>query len=86
MIEIAVLSVLAVASGLITVTRIVPFKALVRMHWASDLLFTLGLLAVLGGTLTGALTAAVAGLIFSLVISGARVCAKVKQTIATAAK
>lgn len=57
------------AAALLTASRVFGFKRIVKNPTKTDVIFTIGSVAVLGGTLTGALTAVLAGLMMALLLS-----------------
>lgn len=81
MIEIILLSTAAAISGVITFTRMFKFKTLVKYRFISDVLFTVALLSVFGGTLSGALICAIAGLMFSMMLGAGHMTVYVREKI-----
>lgn len=64
-----VVAVITVLASLITVLRVIPWRALVRYHWFADVALTLFLIYLFAGTLSGMIIAAIAGLTFSIILS-----------------
>lgn len=62
-------AILTVASGLLFVLRFISWGTLLRYHWLSDAVAHIVLFAVFFGTLGGGMTAAIACLIFSLMLT-----------------
>lgn len=69
---IAVLSIITVLAAITFMLRVLRWKTILRFHAFIDVVFTIALFALFAGTLTGALVAAAAGLILSLILTTAR--------------
>lgn len=69
---IGMLSVITVAGCITFLTKIASWSMILRHHAIVDVLFTLAMLAIFAGTVTGTLVAALSGLMLSLLLSGAR--------------
>lgn len=75
-------ALLTVASGLLFALRFVRWRTILRFHWLADALAHVVLFAVFYGTLGGAMTAAVACLIFSLLLNTGRKLARAGEWVA----
>ncbi|WP_431299412.1 hypothetical protein [Tabrizicola sp. BL-A-41-H6] len=62
-------AVLTVASGLLFVLRFIRWGTILRFHWLADAIAHIVLFAVFFGTLGGGMTAAIACLIFSILLT-----------------
>lgn len=65
-------AVLTVVSGLLFVLRFTDMRTILRFHWLADAVAHIVLFTIFYGTLGGAMTAAVACLIFSLLLNAGR--------------
>ncbi|WFG40854.1 hypothetical protein ParaKuw1_00021 [Paracoccus phage ParKuw1] len=63
------MSAVSVAACLVTLSRVVGWKRILRHATLVDVGFTIGLAMFLAGTMTGALTAVLAGLMMALVLT-----------------
>ena len=63
------MSAVSVAACLVTLSRVVGWRRILKHATAVDVAFTIGLAMFLAGTMTGALTAVLAGLIMALVLT-----------------
>ena len=79
MMEVLLLALVAAISGTITMSRIISLKTMLKHHFIADVSFTIGLLMLFGGTLTGSLIVATAGLMFSLLLFTLRGLQKIKN-------
>lgn len=66
------MSAVSVAACLVTLSRVVGWQRILRHAAAVDVAFTIGLAMFLVGTMTGALTAVLAGLMMALVLTALR--------------
>jgi hypothetical protein len=57
------------AAALLTLGRVVGFKRIIKHATLVDVVFSIGVVAVLGSTITGALTAVLAGLFMAIGLS-----------------
>lgn len=57
------------AAALLTLGRVVGFKRIIKNATLVDVAFSVGVVAVLGATVTGALTAVLAGLFMAITLS-----------------
>lgn len=57
------------AAALLTLGRVVGFKRIIKNATLVDVVFSVGVVAVLGSTVTGALTAILAGLFMAVTLS-----------------
>lgn len=72
MLLIIVMACVSVAACLVTLSRVIGWRAILRYATWIDVGFTLGLAAFLAGTMTGALVAVLGGLIMALVLTIAK--------------
>lgn len=72
MLVIISMSAVSVAACLVTLSRVVGWKRILKHATLVDVGFTIGLAAFLAGTMTGALTAVLAGLMMALVLTALR--------------
>ena len=72
MLVIISMSAVSVAACLVTLSRVVGWKRILRHATIVDVGFTIGLAMFLAGTMTGALTAVLAGLMMALVLTALR--------------
>jgi hypothetical protein len=63
------LAVVSVLTLMTAVLRVVPWRTLMRYHWAADVAFTVALIFILSGSLMGMVIAIISGLIFSIVLT-----------------
>lgn len=75
-------ALLTVTSGLLFVTRFIRWRTILRFHWLADGIAHVVLFAVFFGTLGGAMTAAIACLIFSVLLNIGRKLARAGERIA----
>lgn len=66
------MSAVSVAACLVTLSRVVGWKRILRHATIVDVAFTVGLAMFLSWTMTGALTAVLVGLIMALVLTALR--------------
>lgn len=69
MLVIVSMSAVSVAACLVTLSRVVGWRRILRHATIVDVAFTIGLAMFLAGTMTGALTAVLAGLLMALVLT-----------------
>ncbi|SEN67279.1 hypothetical protein SAMN05216227_102026 [Pseudorhodobacter antarcticus] len=60
------------AAALLTLGRVVGFKRIIKHATLVDVVFSIGVVAVMGATMTGALTAVIAGLFMAITLSMAK--------------
>lgn len=72
MLVIVSMSAVSVAACLVTLSRVVGWRRILRHATVVDVAFTVGLAMFLAGTMTGALTAVLAGLMMALVLTALR--------------
>lgn len=72
MLVIISMSAVSVAACLVTLSRVVGWKRILKHATLVDVGFTIGLAMFLAGTMTGALTAVLAGLMMALVLTALR--------------
>lgn len=58
------------AAALLTLSRVVGFKRVLKHATLVDVVFSIGAIVMMGATMTGALVAVMAGLIMALFLSG----------------
>lgn len=66
------MAAVSVAACLVTLSRVVGWRRILKHATTVDVAFTIGLAAFLAGTMTGALTAVLAGLMMALVLTALR--------------
>lgn len=69
---ILLLATVSVACALFFGLRLVRWRTMLRLHWLADVLFTSAVFLIFAGTLGGALVAAFAGLLFSVILTGGK--------------
>lgn len=72
MLIIVTMSAVSVAACLVTLSRVIGWKRILRHATLVDVSFTLGTFIIFAGTLTGALVAVLGGLLMALVLSVAK--------------
>lgn len=63
------LAAISVATTLVAVLRIISWQTLIRYHGLADIGFTLALMFMFSGTVSGMVIAVIGGLFFSIILS-----------------
>lgn len=82
---ISILAVASVGAAMVTGSRVIGLRRLVKHSNKVDVAFTAGVGFVLAGTLTGLATAIVAGLFMALLLSVLRLCYRATDAVKAAA-
>lgn len=64
-----IMSVVSVAAALVTLSRVLGLRRILRNATLVDVIFTVGAFVLLAGTLTGALVAVLSGLLMAVVLT-----------------